>query len=270
VEHNEPMGGDLDQQRLERELAGIAGPVRYLNETGSTNSDALDWAAEGAPEGALVVAEYQTAGRGRWGRSWESARGSALLFSLILRPGPEAMGLLTTLAGVACAAGIRGVTGLEAGLKWPNDVILRGRKVAGILVETRVAGSAVTGAVVGVGVNVSSRAEDFPPDVGETATSVGAEVDAAGRGEPPERVALLAAILRQLDQRYRTWAPHRLLEEATALSVIFGRRVRVRGPQGDVMEGVARRLTTTGALELEAGGTLAVVESGEVHRLDEP
>jgi BirA family transcriptional regulator, biotin operon repressor / biotin---[acetyl-CoA-carboxylase] ligase len=264
------MGGDLDQQRLERELAGIAGPVRYLKETGSTNSDALDWAAEGAPEGALVVAEYQTAGRGRWGRSWESARGRALLFSLVLRPGPEAVGLLTTLAGVACASGIRGVTGLDAGLKWPNDVILRGRKVAGILVETRVAGSAVTAAVVGVGVNVSSRADDFSPEVAETATSVEVELAAAGRSEAPERVALLAAILRQLDQRYRSWAPHRLLEEATGLSVILGRRVLVRGPRGDVTEGVARRLTSTGALELEAGGTFVVVESGEVERLGAP
>jgi BirA family transcriptional regulator, biotin operon repressor / biotin---[acetyl-CoA-carboxylase] ligase len=264
------MGGDLSQQRLERELAGIAGPVRYVKETGSTNSDALDWAAEGAPEGALVVAEYQTAGRGRWGRSWESAPGRALLFSLLLRPGPEAVGLLTTLAGIACAAGIRRVAGLEAGLKWPNDVILRGRKVAGILVETRVAGSAVTGAVVGVGVNVSSRAEDFSPEVAETATSVAVELAAAGRSEPPERVALLAAILRQLDQRYRSWAPHRLLEEASGLSVILGRRVRVRSLRSDATEGVARRLTSTGALELEAGGTLVVVESGEVERLDEP
>src|SRR5918996_4001047 len=115
------MGGDLDQRMLERVLAGIAGPVRYVEETGSTNSDALEWAAEGAPEGALVVAEYQTAGHGRWGRSWESPPGSALLFSLILRPGPDTIGLLTTLAGVSCAAGIDAATGLEPGLKWPND-----------------------------------------------------------------------------------------------------------------------------------------------------
>jgi BirA family biotin operon repressor/biotin-[acetyl-CoA-carboxylase] ligase len=162
------------------------------------------------------------------------------------------------------------VTGLEPGLKWPNDVILRDRKVAGILVETRVAGSAVTGAVVGVGVNVSSRPEDFSPEVAATATSIAVELEAAGRGSPPDRVALLAAILQQLDQRYRAWAPQGLLEEATAQSVVLGRSVRVRGPQGDVMEGVALRLTRTGALELEAGGTLAVVESGEVQRLDEP
>jgi BirA family biotin operon repressor/biotin-[acetyl-CoA-carboxylase] ligase len=263
------MSRDLDQQKLERELAGIAGPVRYVEETGSTNSDALDWAAEGVPEGALVVAEYQTAGRGRWGRSWESAPGSALLFSLVLRPGPDSIGLLTTLAGVGCAAGIRGLTGLEPGIKWPNDVILRGRKVAGVLVETRVAGSAVTGAVVGIGVNVSSRPEDFSPEVSETATSIALELNAAGRGSPPRRAALLAAILQQIDQRYRSWAPERLLEEATARSVILGRRVRVVGPQGDVMEGVPRRLTGTGALELEAGGTLAVVESGEVQGLHE-
>ena len=264
------MDSGLDQQRLERELAGIAGPVRYLRETGSTNSDALDWAAEGAPEGAVVVAEYQTAGRGRWGRSWESASGTALLFSLVLRPSPDAVGLLTTLAGVGSAAGIEGLTGLEPGLKWPNDVILRDRKVAGILVETRVSGASVTGAVVGIGVNVSSRPEDFSPEVSGTATSLAVEIEAAGRRGLPERTALLSAILQQIDRRYRTWAPERLLEEATARSVILGRPVRVRSPQGNVMEGVARRLTRTGALELEAGGTLAIVESGEVQRLDEP
>ena len=264
------MAGDLDQQTLERELAGIAGPVRYVEETGSTNSDALDWAAEGAPEGAMVVAENQAAGRGRWGRSWESVPGTSLLFSLVLRPGPEAIGLLTTLAGVGCAAGIRALTGLEPGLKWPNDVILRDRKVAGILVETRVAGSEVTGAVVGIGLNVSSRPEDFSAEVSETATSLAVELEAAGRGGPLGRPALLAGILGQIDQRYREWAPQRLLGEATEKSIILGRSVRVRGPQGDVMEGVARRLTRTGALELEAGGTLAVVESGEVERLDAP
>jgi len=264
------MDSGLDQQKLEQELAGIAGPVRYVPETGSTNSDALDWAAEGAPEGAVVVAEYQTAGRGRWGRSWESAPGTALLFSLVLRPPRDTIGLLTTLAGLGCAAGIEGLTGLEPGLKWPNDVILRDRKVAGILVETRVSGSSVTGAVVGIGVNVSSRSEDFSPEVSGTATSIAVELEAAGRRGPPERPALLAAILQQIDQRYRTWAPERLLEDASARSVILGRPVRVHGPRGDVLEGVARRLTRTGALELETGGTLTIVESGEVERLGAP
>jgi BirA family biotin operon repressor/biotin-[acetyl-CoA-carboxylase] ligase len=176
---------------------------------------------------------------------------------------------LTTLAGVGCAAGIRTLTGLEPGLKWPNDVILRDRKVAGILVETRVAGAAVTGAVLGIGVNVSSRPEDFSPEVSQTATSLVVELEAAGGGEPPGRTALLAAILRGIDGRYRAWAPQRLLEEATEHSVVIGRSVRVRGSGGDVVEGVARRLTGTGALELETGGTLAVVESGEVQSLDQ-
>ena len=265
------MAADLDLHKLERALAGIAGPVRFVEETGSTNSDALDWASEGAPEKAVVVADYQTAGRGRWGRSWEAPPGSALLFSLVLRPRPDMVRLLTTLAGVACAAGLRNATELEPGLKWPNDVILSGRKVAGILVETRVAGTRITAAVVGMGINVSSRPDDFSPEVAATATSLAVEMEASGRGEPPERAVLLAAILEQFDHRYGgEWSPPHLLEEATGLSVVLGRAVRIRSPQGDVIEGVAKGLTADGALEIESGGSVSVVDSGEVQRLGEP
>jgi len=264
------MGGDLDLNELERALAGIAGPVRFVEETGSTNLDALDWASEGAPEKAVVVADYQTAGRGRWGRSWEAPPGSALLFSLVLRPRPDMVRLLTTLAGVACAAGLRNAAGLEPGLKWPNDVILSERKVAGILVETRVVGAGISAAVVGMGINVSSRPDDFSPEVAATATSLAVEMEASGRGEPPNRAVLLAAILEQFHHRYGEWSPPLLLEEATGLSVVLGRAVRIKRPQGDVIEGVAKRLTADGALEIESGGSVHVVDSGEVQRLGEP
>src|SRR5919109_1429219 len=142
---------DLSRARLDRLLTGRFGKPYMLHATtGSTNDDALAWAARGAPEGALVAAEHQTAGRGRWDRRWLSRPGASLLFSVLLRPErpASALGLLTTAAGVAVAEGIEEACGLPCGLRWPNDVTAGGRKLAGVLVETRLRAGTVTGAAV--------------------------------------------------------------------------------------------------------------------------
>jgi BirA family biotin operon repressor/biotin-[acetyl-CoA-carboxylase] ligase len=264
------MHHDLDLAAVESALVGgLAGPVRYLPETGSTNSDALDWAEEGAPEGAVVVAGYQSAGRGRWGRTWTAPPGRALLFSVVLRPVAGRAALLTTLAGCACCAGVRDTTGLQAGVRWPNDVIVAGKKVAGILVETRVLGSQMQAAVVGVGMNVSMEYADLGPDLADRATSIGIELERAG-AVPPDRTALLVGILRALEARYSRWSSEGLLDEATALSVVLGRTVRLRRADGRAVEGTARALTATGALEIDTSDGIVVADSGEIERLVAP
>src|SRR5690606_12415094 len=137
---------------------------RALGATGSTNADALAWATEGAPDGALVTAEHQTAGRGRHGRTWTDAPGLSLLASLLLRPTlpPDRLGLLPLAAGLAAADAVESVTGLVPRLKWPNDVLLGGRKVGGLLLESRLGDGPAT-VVLGLGLNVGQA--DFPPEL---------------------------------------------------------------------------------------------------------
>ncbi len=175
--------------------AVIGRSVRYYQSTGSTMDDVAQWAGTGADEGVVVVAETQTASRGRLGRRWISDEGN-LYFSVLFRPEPEALPLLSPLAGVAVARAIRQVAGLYPTIKWPNDVMIDGRKVAGILAESAVSGSQVQHAVVGVGVNVALDVS-LDAEIAATATSLnhasGSEID---------RPELLRRILQHMDALY--------------------------------------------------------------------
>jgi BirA family biotin operon repressor/biotin-[acetyl-CoA-carboxylase] ligase len=262
------MADDLSLKSIQATLTGRFGkPLRYLDVTGSTNADAVAWAADGAPEGALVVADHQTAGRGRWGRTWLSEPGRALLFSLVLRPRrPVAsMGLLTTVAGVACAEGIEEVTGLPARIKWPNDVTMTSRKLAGILVESRSAGSNLDVAVVGVGINVG-WGDYLQGDLAESATSIAVELERLGRTDVPPRREVLVAVLSSLERLYRADAED-VLRAASLKSDVLGRRVRVKFPDGSSLDGVATRLLQSGALEVDVAGTLRAVRMGEIEQV---
>lgn len=175
--------------------AVIGRSVRFYQSTGSTMDDAAKWARDGADEGAVVVAETQTASRGRMGRRWVSDSGN-LYFSVLFRPEAGALPLLSPLAGVAVARAIRQVAGLYPSIKWPNDIMIDGRKVAGILAESALSGPRVQHAVVGIGVNV---ALDVSADleIAATATSLnhasGSEID---------RAELLRRILQHMDALY--------------------------------------------------------------------
>ena len=238
--------------------------VAVVAETGSTNEDLLAAARAGAGEGTVLVAEQQTSGRGRLGRSWVSQPSAALTFSVLLRPAGvprPGRGWLPLLAGVAVASALRAGTGLEVGLKWPNDVLAGGAKLAGILAEQ--AGDAV---VLGIGINVSASQDELPS---AAATSL------ALQGAPgADREELLVGLLRQLEHWYRRWGGPAagdaigsgLRAEYLRLSATVGREVRVELPGGGVLAGQARDIDLTGRLVvLTAEGETAVSAGDVVH-----
>jgi BirA family biotin operon repressor/biotin-[acetyl-CoA-carboxylase] ligase len=202
------------------------------------------------PEGALVVADHQTAGRGRLGRTWEAPPRTAVLCSLLLKPPPlRSAPELSLVAGVAVADTLERATGLSVQIKWPNDVMLRRRKVAGCLAEGR------DGAfVLGIGVNVNQTSEQLPAGAGSLRTLVGREWD---------REALLSSLLDDLDLRYAEWRAGGLdavYEGLAPRDFLRGRRVSVNGTNG-----VAAKIARDGSLEIEVGhGEVVTVESGEV------
>ena len=268
------MSSDLSDEILERALTGRFGRYRRVYDSiDSTNLDALRWAAEeGAAEGSLVVSDVQTAGRGRWGRSWVAAPGSALLFSVVLRPRvPIDAGLLTAAAGLAVADGIQRASGLPTMLKWPNDVLVAGRKVAGILVEARTGGSAgdATGnaVVVGAGINLHWRRDEIPGDLGESATSIAAEVEGGNGQRVPARAELLAEVLTRLDNLYGHLTAQgggEIVSAAAARSAVIGERVTVRFADGTDASGVATGIAPNGGLVLDDE---RVITAGEIERL---
>ena len=235
--------------------------VRVVAETGSTNLDLLSAAADGAAEGAVLVAESQTAGRGRMGRQWVSPPSAALTFSVLLRPAtvPQASrGWVPLLAGVAAAQAVRAVTGVDASLKWPNDVQVKGAKLAGILAEQ--AGDAI---VVGIGMNVSSGRDELPV---VTATSLALE----GAGDVAVG-PLLIAMLGELRRWYQAWAGARgdavacgLHREYQALCATLGREVRVSLPGGRTVTGVAAGVDQTGRLVVGSAAGPVPVSAGDV------
>jgi BirA family transcriptional regulator, biotin operon repressor / biotin---[acetyl-CoA-carboxylase] ligase len=213
-------------------------PRIHLRHTDSTNERARELAIRGAPGGTLVTASQQTAGRGRQGRTWVAPEGRALLCSLLLRDPPR---LLPLAAGVAVAS----VVGPEAAVKWPNDVLLGGRKVAGILVEGR---PQERWAVVGIGLNVALRDDDFPPELRQRAGTLGLEAGAIER--------ILERLLEALEQ-WIAASPEAVLEAFRARDALLDRRVRWAGGegQGAGVDGDGRLvvLTAQGRMALDAG-----------------
>ena len=192
------MSGSVVAQMLRAGLytAIIGRSVRYYQSTASTMDDAAQWARDGADEGAVVVAETQTASRGRLGRRWVSDSGN-LYFSVLFRPDTEALPLLSPMAGVAVARAVRQVASLYPTIKWPNDIMVEERKVAGILAESALSGSRIEHAVVGIGINITLDTS-ADPEIAATAASLnqlaGAEI---------ERTELLRRTLQHLDALYR-------------------------------------------------------------------
>ena len=244
--------GTLAEEAVAPFLGGRFGaPYLYERECESTQALLLD---SGLPEGAVAVTEHQRGGRGRHGRRWVAPPGTSVLASILLRPPrdrpvPE----LSLVAALAVAEAINEATGSSAQVKWPNDVLLEGRKVAGILAELR--GSTV---VVGIGVNVNQSDADLPSDAPTPPGSLRAIT-----GAVHDRAALLGSILVRLEDRYDVWRTGGLAAlhgEIEARDFLRGRRVSVDGS-----EVTARRILPDGRLEIETdGGELRSLHSGEV------
>ncbi|ROR03540.1 biotin--[acetyl-CoA-carboxylase] ligase [Desulfosoma caldarium] len=246
----------------------------------STNDRAMDLARTGAPHGTVVVAEEQTAGRGRLRRPWVSLRGLGLYLSVILRPElPPRYGHETTLtASLALARSLRDLYGLPARIKWPNDILISGKKVAGILTEMHSDPDRIQFVVVGVGVNVLHSSMDLPSDTLYPATSLALERERLGAqpsGEEPwawSRPHVLAGFLNtweELDEIYMAQGLQALREDLIAVSAVIGKVVRVQVSER-ILEGVARDLTDRGALVLDMeGGRRETVWVGDILHLRE-
>lgn len=232
--------------------------VLVFEETESTNDLATRRGRQGAAGGLVIFAEHQTAGRGRFGRRWDSASHCGLWFSLLLRPAmPVALWpRLTTWAAVAVASAIEESVGIGATIKWPNDLQAGGKKIAGILAESGTDAGGEPFAVVGIGVNANQEPADFPP---ELAAKAGSLRTVAGR--MLDRPALAAAILRKLDLLLPALTSDfpGIIAEAARRSVLLGRWIQVRAGDG-LVEGCAEELDGNGHLLLRAG-------DGSIHRL---
>ena len=241
--------------------------VEVLAESPSTNAVVSQRARAGAAEGLVVVADHQTAGRGRLDRTWVTPPRSALTFSVLLTPDAVPVARwpwLPLLAGVAVVEGVRRATGLGCALKWPNDVLLTDSKLAGILVE-RVERPGGAGAVVGIGLNVSTTAAELPV---RTATSL-----LLGGASDVDRAALLGHVLAALGEDYDAWRAAagdgngRLRTSYLGVCDTVGRDVRVDLPDGSVMTGRATGIDAEGRLEVltEAGATVVLGAGDVVH-----
>lgn len=237
--------------------------IYFYEETDTTNNRARELALEGAPEGTLVVAEKQTAGRGRRGKVWESPLGTGIWMSLVLRPQimPAEASVLTLLCGLATAEAIEAETGLSAGIKWPNDILINGKKAVGILTEMDCEMSEVHFVIPGIGINVNTAS--FPPEIADIATSLYLEC-----GKTVSRRRLVHKVLGRLEEHYetflRTASFTAMLEDYRKHCITLGKEVHVLGREPFFAE--ALDITPEGELLVRRAdnGKEEVVFSGEV------
>lgn len=254
--------------------------VEYHESLASTNDRARELADAGEPEGAAVLAGEQTHGRGREGRPWHSAPGLGVYLSVVLRPSVpgERVPLVTLMAALGAATGLRQASGVDVRIKWPNDLVVEAagdtrRKLGGILTEGRAGNDGVRDVVVGIGVNVNHAPEDFPEDLRGRAGSL-----RMARGRHVDRGGVVLALLGGLDRWYRAWregGDDAVVTAYRALAVdLEGRAVRVSVPSGS-WTGVTVGLDSGGALLVRPdgdgvpGAPAARVRFGEIERVEE-
>ena len=250
------------------------GEVRYYEQIGSTNTAALQWANAGAPDLSLVVADEQTAGRGRLDRVWVTPPGAALAFSLLMQlhgqsapPAPlteEGMPFITALGAVAVSAALRKEFGLMAEIKWPNDVLLTRKKISGMLAETQWHGEKPISMVLGIGINVATKSIPQDIDLLYPATSVESVL-----GKPVDRWHLLHAVIEELLSWRSQLASTEFLQTWENQLAFMGEWVRISSHDAastSIQEGVVLGLSPQGCLRLRTrSGRIAVVQSGDLH-----
>lgn len=251
-----------NELRSIRKTEWLGNKIYYETEIDSTNTKAMKLAEEGAPHGTIVVTDHQVNGRGRRGRSWESPAGEAIAMTFLLRPkiDPNNASMLTLLAAMAVARGIEDETGLKAGIKWPNDVIINRKKVSGILTEMSAQADYVNHIVVGIGINV--HIQEFPEELKNIATSIFLEL-----GVKINRAALIERICEYFEAYFEVFLQ---TEDLSAISKQYdaymvnrNQPVKVLDPK-DTYEGTARGITTRGELLVDTWESRKLVSSGEV------
>ena len=252
---------DMLRQRLKGSL--FAKHIYHFFKVDSTNRVALDLAHAGEPEGAVILAEEQIAGRGRAGRAWHSERAAGIYVTLLLRPklAPVQAPLLTIMAGLAARTAIEAQTGLIVDLKWPNDLMIGGKKAGGILTEMYAEPAQVRFVIVGIGLNVNQ--EKFAGELGSIATSLRVQA-----GKPQSRLELLVRLLREFENDYNRFlseGPEGVLERFTAASSYAqGKRVRVSNGK-ESFTGITAGLASEGLLRVRReSGQVVTVIAGDV------
>ena len=240
------MSTVLEDHHLVRLRATRFAEVRWFEDIGSTNDWVMDQARKGAPEGLVAVADHQTEGRGRRDRRWVAPPGSSLLFSVLLRPAldPSQLHLTAAAVGLSASAACLELSGVEPALKWPNDLLVDDRKVAGILSESLLASEGTNPAVVvGTGINVNWPPV-LPADLAHLATALNREA-----GRQIDRSELLVSILENLDDYLDDWAA--VAQDYRSRCATVGRDVRVDLGERGTLEGIATGVTAEGLLEVE-------------------
>lgn len=257
---------DISIEAIQRRLTGriIGRRLQVVAEIGSTNDAILAAGHAGEPEGLAVLADRQTSGRGRRGRSWASRPGVGIYTSILLRPpvSPLQAPLLTLMAGLATADAIASVARVDPMLKWPNDLLLEGRKVVGILTEMTTIGQRIGHVAIGIGINVHQSREDFPEGVQETATSLDLTT-----GRHADRGEVAAALYDSLDRWYRAFCAEgtsMVLHAARARTATLGKPVTIDA--GDVQwQGTALDLDDDGALLVrDSHGTVQRILAADI------
>ena len=237
-------------------------PCYHLESVESTNEYAKEIAQQGAEHGTLILAQEQTKGKGRRGRTWMSPKGDNIYMSILLRPQiePDHASMLTLVAAMAVAKGIREVSSLKTQIKWPNDIVVQGKKVCGILTEMSAEVGRVHYVVIGIGINVHNR--DFPQEIRATATSLDLQA-----GTRQNRTELIEAVWKAFETYYEDYCKTQdmsvLQEEYNRHLANCNQEVKVLDGEHSYM-GVAKGITKKGELQVETEGEIRLVSSGEV------
>lgn len=256
---NTPENITADEISFGLKTKFVGSNIHYEETLDSTQKVAYRLAYEGAPEGTIVIAEEQLAGRGRMQRKWHSPKYSGIWMSVILRPEipPQKAPQLTLITAVAVVQAIQETTGLHPQIKWPNDILLSGKKITGILTELQAESDKINSIIIGIGINVNQREEDFPKEIKEIATSILNEL-----GQPVSRAKLIQSLLKNLEKLYllyldKGFQPIKLLWESYAISI--GEFITAR-TLNKTITGRALGITEDGVLLMED-------EAGTVHHI---
>jgi BirA family transcriptional regulator, biotin operon repressor / biotin---[acetyl-CoA-carboxylase] ligase len=257
---------DEEELRTLLQNQSFGRPLYFFRTISSTNDYARELAGRDGPEGTLVISEEQTAGRGRMGNSWISPPGTGIWISLILRPPlhPSQAPLITPMTAVAVAGAIREVTGLSAGIKWPNDIIINNRKAGGILIESSAGERFIKHLIVGIGINVNT--EDFPEEIRGSATSL-----RVCSGKMISRMEILISVIRELERLYSvvipSGAPDAILERYRSWSVTIGRMITATRSGGQFSARALDITPTGGLLVKDKAGMIEELISGEIQNI---